>query len=113
MALARAKVRSRSPTKIATEFNLRHYGRPVSVQAVRKWLEGNAVPSAEKIVTLGKWLGVSPSWLLFGEPYGTTDSGALPCANPVICGDFNRLSTKHQDMILELIALMRHTELQA
>jgi len=39
----------------------------VSVQAVRRWLEGTAIPSQDKLVVLAAWLKVSPEWLRFGD----------------------------------------------
>ena len=67
-----------SPTKLATEFNLLHSGKPVSAQAGRKWLESNSIPSVDKIVTLANWLGVSPAWLLFGENLGVEEASPEP-----------------------------------
>ena len=104
LALQAAKIPQSSPTRIAAEFNLRHYGRSISVQAVRKWLDGDTIPSPDKIVTLGRWLGVSPAWLLFGEP-SHSDSGHA-CSQPQLCGDFSRMTPRHQDMVREMIALM-------
>lgn len=40
---------------------------PVSVQAVRRWLEGSAIPSQDKLVVLARWLRVAPDWLRYGE----------------------------------------------
>lgn len=104
LALQGAKIAQSSPTRIAAEFNLRHYGKSISAQSVRKWLDGNTVPAPDKIVTLGRWLGVSPSWLLFGED--SQANGSHACSQPKLCGDFNRMAPKHQDMVLEIIALM-------
>ena len=106
LALQGAKISQSSPTRIATEFNLRHYGKPISAQAVRKWLEGSTLPSPDKIVTLGRWLGVSPAWLLFGESPQVSQGGGHACSQPQLCGDFNRMTAKHQDMVREMVALM-------
>lgn len=65
-ALAHANVRG--PTKLALEFNLRHAGQSISMQAVHKWLSGMTIPSADKILTLAKWLKVDPHWLRYGSP---------------------------------------------
>ena len=52
---------------LAREFNLRYAGRPVTGQAVGKWLAGKALPSQDKIRALSVWLEVTPHWLRFGE----------------------------------------------
>jgi transcriptional regulator with XRE-family HTH domain len=51
----------------AMEFNLRADGARVTVYAVRKWLEGTAIPTQEKIHIIAHWLGVSAQWLRYGE----------------------------------------------
>jgi hypothetical protein len=65
-ALAHTNVRG--ATKLALEFNLRHTGQSVSMQAVHKWLSGATIPSADKILTLAKWLKADPHWLRHGSP---------------------------------------------
>ena len=62
---------SEGPTVLARRFNLRHGGEPVSAQAVRKWLEGEAIPTQERLLVLARWLKVSPQWLRFGEEPAT------------------------------------------
>jgi transcriptional regulator with XRE-family HTH domain len=49
------------------EFNLRYWGKPVTLQAVRRWLNGEAVPTQDKLQSLAEWLSVDPHWLRFGE----------------------------------------------
>lgn len=54
------------PAVLEREFNLRHYGKPMTLHGVRKWLIGESVPPFEKIMTLAKWLNVAPEDLTFG-----------------------------------------------
>jgi transcriptional regulator with XRE-family HTH domain len=54
------------PVVIEREFNTRYMGRSVTVQAVRRWLRGEAIPSQEKLQVLADWLGVEPHVLRFG-----------------------------------------------
>jgi len=49
------------------EFNTRYWGRSVTLQAVRRWLRGEAIPSQEKLQVLADWLKVEPQALRFGE----------------------------------------------
>ena len=55
------------PAILEREFNLRHFGEPVTLQGVRKWLIGTAIPSADKLLTLAKWLDVPPEELAFDK----------------------------------------------
>lgn len=103
-ALKKTNTTYSSPTKLATEFNLRHYGKPVSAQAVRKWLESNSIPSVDKIVTLANWLGVSPAWLLFGENLGIQESSPEPYSD--LRSNFQHLALEDQDVVRELILIL-------
>jgi transcriptional regulator with XRE-family HTH domain len=55
------------PIVLEREFNTRYWGRPVTVQAVRRWLRGEAIPSQEKLQVLADWLNIEPHILRFGE----------------------------------------------
>ena len=48
------------------EFNLRHYGKPMTLHGVNKWLKGESIPPYEKIITLASWLKIPPDELTFG-----------------------------------------------
>ena len=55
------------PAVLEREFNDRHWGRPMTLHGVRRWLLGETLPTHDKLVTLAKWLGMQPHVLLFGE----------------------------------------------
>lgn len=55
------------PVVLEREFNQRYWGHPVSVQAIRKWLMGEVIPTQDKLQVLAEWLNVDPHWLRFGE----------------------------------------------
>ena len=55
------------PIVLEREFNQRYWGRSISFQAVRRWLNGEAVPTQDRLQILAEWLGVDPHWLRFGE----------------------------------------------
>jgi hypothetical protein len=55
------------PVVLEREFNLRYWGRSVSFQAVRRWLQGEAVPTQDRLQVLAEWLCVDAHWLRFGE----------------------------------------------
>jgi transcriptional regulator with XRE-family HTH domain len=55
------------PVVLEREFNTRYWGRSVTLQAVRRWLRGEAIPSQEKLQVLADWLKVEPHYLRFGD----------------------------------------------
>src|SRR5690554_3576484 len=55
------------PVVLEREFNQRYWGKSVSVQAVRRWLMGEAIPTQDRLQVLAEWLDVDPHWLRFGE----------------------------------------------
>lgn len=63
-----------SATALEREFNLRYRGSPVSMHATRKWLQGHAVPTQDKLEVLAAWLDVPAEWLRWGAPVELTPS---------------------------------------
>ncbi|MDR0578787.1 MAG: transcriptional regulator [Candidatus Accumulibacter sp.] len=55
------------PGVLEKEFNMRHWGRPVSFQAAFSWLKGTCIPTQDKLQVLAGWLKVEPHILRFGE----------------------------------------------
>lgn len=55
-----------SATVVAHGFNLRYWGRSISVHAARNWLLGISLPRQDKLRVLADWLRVSPESLLLG-----------------------------------------------
>lgn len=66
-ALRHAEYSPDSPTQLAREFNVRFAGNPVTVHAARKWLQGESIPTQEKLRALASWLDVPADWLRFGS----------------------------------------------
>ena len=54
------------PSVLEREFNMRHWGKPMTLHGVRRWLLGETMPRNDKIVILANWLGVTPESLGFG-----------------------------------------------
>jgi transcriptional regulator with XRE-family HTH domain len=82
---ALAKVTITGPTQLALKFNLLYSGQPISAQAAHNWLNGTAIPTTDKILTLAKWLEVEPHWLRYGTP---DDMKPLAAAHPEVRFDF-------------------------
>jgi len=112
--LKRAQPAAEGPAALAREFNLRYDGTPVTVQAVRKWVSGQALPSQDKIRALALWLEVSPQWLRYGE--GETapsralrqESAAYRADSGWVAKKYEALNDGHKKMVAELVvALLR------
>ena len=63
MAAAGYEVR---PAVLEREFNLRHWGKPMMLHGVRRWLLGETLPDYKKMQTLAQWLGVPVHELAYG-----------------------------------------------
>ena len=116
-ALEQAGVQTSSPTRFALEFNLRYWGRPVTAQAVRKWISGNAIPSQDKIIALAKWLNVSAEWLRFGEGEANAGGSAVTQDIPAyhaqdvgLFRDFVALNDEHKHIVRELVLTLMRIE---
>ncbi len=55
------------PAVLEREFNTRHWGKPMTLHGVRRWLRGETLPSQDKLRTLAEWLGLTPQQLQFGR----------------------------------------------
>lgn len=47
------------------EFNLKHYGKPITLHGAAKWLRGESIPRHDKIVTLAGLLAIEPNELVY------------------------------------------------
>ncbi len=96
-ALEAAGVRP-SPTVVANEFNLRHWGRSITPHTARNWLLGQALPTQDKLVVLADWLQVSPDELRFGK----ASSGLrMADADP----EFAQMDMADREMLKRYLAL--------
>lgn len=55
------------PSVLEREFNLRHWGKPMTLHGVRRWLRGETLPDHQKLQTLAQWLRVPIEELAFGR----------------------------------------------
>ena len=107
-SLKRARPVAEGPAALAREFNLRYEGTPVTVQAVRKWVSGRALPSQDKIRALALWLEVSPQWLRYGEgetapPRAVRQESAVYRADPAwVSKKYEALNDGHKKMVVPL-----------
>jgi len=54
-------------TVLEKGFNSHYWGRSVTFQAVHRWLNGQSIPSQDKLQALARWLNIEPHVLRFGE----------------------------------------------
>lgn len=108
----REKGKTLSPTALTREFNLRWRGSPISVNATRKWLNGDAVPTLDKLSVLANLLDVSVDWLRWGdmsvqEPVNNSYSQAISMSQKIeiqtaeksFAQDFILLSPIHKRLV--------------
>ncbi len=55
------------PAVLLHLFNTHYWGRPVTFQAVSRWLRGESIPEQDKLITLAEILKIEPQVLRFGE----------------------------------------------
>jgi hypothetical protein len=113
--------RSLSATKLANEFNLRWRGSPITTNAARKWILGEAIPTLDKIEVLSNLLGTNSQWLRWGEknpnqinPIERIGAGHQIASEPnlekSIIQDFRLLNKANQRVIFNLIEIMLHEQ---
>jgi transcriptional regulator with XRE-family HTH domain len=112
-SLKRVRPLAEGPAALAREFNLRYEGTPVTVQAVRKWVSGRALPSQDKVRALALWLEVSPQWLRYGEGEAPAramrqESAAYRADPGWVAKKYEALNDGHKKTVAEIIvALLR------
>ena len=109
-AFQRGGVNIDSPTRLAGDFSDRYSGNKVSQQAVRKWLNGEAIPSQEKIQVLAAWLGVGTEWLRYGKGGATapvtqqaSPAYRIALSDQELVKRFRKLSYRQQQAVSEII----------
>lgn len=87
-----------SPTVVASEFNLRHWGRSITPHTARNWLLGKAISTQDKLRVLADWLQVSPDELRFGGPIASSRTAEADT-------NFDRLDMADREMLHRYLAL--------
>lgn len=109
LVLEKAGLNAESPTEISREFNHHFSGEPVTVYAVRKWLEGKSIPAQEKMTALAAWLNVSPEWLRFGtsEMMRREETQEIEkLENLMLVRNYRKLKLEHQVAVREMITAL-------
>ncbi len=96
-----------SPTRLAREFNLQFNGHPVTAHAARKWLQGESIPTQEKLRALASWLDVPADWLRFGSLEPRKEGGAP--ASPIdakLKAQLQQLDDDHRMLVYEFARML-------
>lgn len=105
--------RTTSPGNLATEFNAHFDGKGVHAHSCRKWLQGESIPTQEKLVTLAYMLGVSPDWLRYGQETQQLErSHSQEFSTPELSlvADYRRLDDRDRKVVRNLVGLMLRTQ---
>lgn len=70
------------PCVLEKGFNLRYWGKPMTLHGVRRWLRGEAFPPPPKLQVVAGWLGVDPQWLRLGVAPNAAVHAAEPAIRP-------------------------------
>ena len=102
-----------SPTVVANEFNLRHWGRSITPHTARTWLLGKAIPTQDKLRVLADWLQVSPDELRFGRSGGvvmpaeaSTDPASLGMADREMLSRYLGLDVNDRKTVREVVTAL-------
>ena len=104
-----------SPTVIAHEFNLRYWGKSVSLYAVRNWLLGQSMPTQDKLRALALWLDVSPHELRFGPDANVItlvreidpQEPGMTAADRAMLARYLQLDPRQRQLVCDLVAELK------
>lgn len=99
------------PAVLERGFNQRYWGRSVTFQAVRRWLNGESIPAQDKLEVLAEWLKIEPQTLRYGievvEKIGEARIGfekAMGYADREAIEAFLNLPTEQKRIVREVIS---------
>ena len=103
------------PAVLEREFNLRYWGKPVTLHGVRRWLKGETLPTEDKLLVLANWLQVDPRALRFGEdgiPQRESRSryDALTIQEREVIDAFLKLSQPRRRLVRDMILSFAQAE---
>lgn len=98
---------------LTKNYNLRAQGNTVTTYSVAKWLNGESLPTRDKMRVLAEWLGVSVEWLAFGKE--AVDSGevghkALTRKEVMLVHDIRAMSDYGRKLVYELVRVVVSAE---
>ncbi len=107
LALRNADDSPSSPTHLAREFNRHFNGRGVTTHAVRKWLQGESIPTQEKLRALASWLDVPADWLRFGSLEPRKEGSApVSLVDRKLNTQLQQLDDHHRKLVYEFARML-------
>jgi transcriptional regulator with XRE-family HTH domain len=95
-----------SATVLQRAFNAQNPKLAVSVHAARKWLMGESIPTQDRLRELAAVLGVSATWLRFGEAVAVKGGKPLSAQEHMLIQHFRALPAAQQTHLLALVQSM-------
>jgi transcriptional regulator with XRE-family HTH domain len=96
-----------SPTELQRAFNAQNPELAISVHAARKWLMGESIPTQARLRELAAVLGVSATWLRFGEDEAAVSQNKpLSTQEHMLIQHFRALPASQQTHVLALLQSM-------
>ncbi|MDQ5925701.1 MAG: hypothetical protein QG554_643 [Pseudomonadota bacterium] len=101
------------PAVLEREFNTRHWGKPMTLHGVRRWLRGETLPSQDKLRTLAEWLKLDPHMLQFGadrspEPSRARWDPGIGYQDRELFEAFLKLPVPQRKVVREVILAFTH-----
>ncbi|MEI7457604.1 MAG: helix-turn-helix domain-containing protein [Nitrosomonadales bacterium] len=119
-ALREAGVGVPGAVRLAQEFKA-YSGSVVTHQAAQKWLNGESIPTQDKVRALAEWLQKSPDWLRFGTGKEVGAAGAADAASvryrhalsdQELVKRYRKLSDRQQQAVAEVITALAAKDLR-
>jgi transcriptional regulator with XRE-family HTH domain len=95
-----------SATVLQRAFNAQNPLLAISVHAARKWLMGEAIPTQARLRELAAVLGVSATWLRFGDEAAVKGGKPLSAQEHMLIQHFRSLPAAQQTHLLALVQSM-------
>jgi hypothetical protein len=93
-------------TALQRAFNESSQQPPVTVHAAREWLMGESIPTHERLQALATLVGVSASWLRFGEIIQDRASESLSAQEQLLIKNYRTIGREEQRHISAIISSM-------
>ncbi len=113
-ALREAGVGTPGAVRLAQDFKA-YSGSRVTHQAAQKWLNGESIPTQDKLRALAKWLEKTPEWLRYGTGKDAVaqvahDAAAigfrLALSDQELVKRYHKLSDRQQQAVAEIITAL-------
>lgn len=102
-----------SPTLLANEFNLRYWGKSITITTARNWLLGKSIPMQDKLRVLADWLHVSADELRYGTvaptfkaPGSGTDLSVLTMQDRDMLARYMTLSLADRKTVCDVVVAL-------